>query len=164
MLGVHLTISVHFCDDLRAESNGAPVAGQHRRTDALVVGVLDEDHTRVPQITHEVAGAVGAAVVHDDDLPDEGRDAGDHAGDRLGGAERRDHHGDVRELDRDGPRVRRCRNEEEVRRMRGLERPHGLRVGLACWSGVADGLGATSFASRRCAVASSVCASAVWPS
>src|SRR5205807_2993222 len=81
MFGIHLSIGIHLRDDLGAEGYSTLVAAHHGCADALVLFMLDEGHARVLQITHDIAGAVWAAVVHDDDLPDERREAGDHVGD-----------------------------------------------------------------------------------
>jgi len=164
VVGIHLTVGVHLRDDLGAELDRALVGGHHRATHALVRLVGDELDSRIAGPPHHVGGLVRAPVVDDDDVPHERRNARDHVLDRARRAISGNDDRDRGELDRE--RLRECAraDEEELRAAHGPERPHRVGVGLACRTGVAEGLGATSFGSRRCAVASSVCASAVCPS
>ena len=163
MIGIHLPISVHLRDDLRAESGGTLVPGHHRGSNALVPFELHQIDSGIADISDHLARRIGTPVVDNDDVPDERGHARDDARDGRRCPVRGNDHRDDGQLDRNDRSVRGRCDEEEVWTAHVVERRHRVGDGLAWRIGLAEGLGATRVGSSFCAVASSVCASAVWP-
>ena len=83
MRRVHLTVGVHFDDDLGAAGDGFREPGPRRATNSLIRRVPDDVHAPVAGGRRAGRRVIGTAVVNDDNVGDERGDRTNDAGNGL---------------------------------------------------------------------------------
>jgi hypothetical protein len=80
---VHLPISVHHCDQVRAQREGVAVAGLGCRANASIDFVAEPHESSPPQFAELIPGVIGACVIDGYDEIDITRNSRDRAGDVI---------------------------------------------------------------------------------